>query len=186
MSYNDLQRSPEKYILYAGEVILKSRGFHDNSVCFHLDIDVPYPFGGKKAGPVEYGDRFYAVIYQIDEEGLPINQNMAKEMSTLHIDPARIITSSIMMCKDTRFHDFIQITAKGHLASLILKMKRRQDKIGLEQLARDYITAICGINSRAELKSDNDARKKFIRLRRDFNSYIYDLEAVHGEYFQGR
>lgn len=165
--------------MYNGELILKARGFHDNSVEFYLEPqEKGYAFTGYRAGSLEYATRFYAVIYEINDEGLPVNKNPPHlgRMKLQSSNPQHAVTSAVILCRDSWFQNYM-------LEKSIAPKPKKRDAKELETFAKLCILRYCGIESRSELKSNADARSKFIQLRREYYDYKWELQ--NGESFQG-
>ena len=191
--YDDLFRNPTKYLAYSGEAILSQRDLEANSVGFYLELDPDgHPFGRFKAGPLEHGDRFYVVAFQIGDDGEPLNQDMRLHLkralgsSIRKANRNRWVQAAGALCKSKPFHNFLKVwikrlppQAKGEFAAeLPLKLKgaglETLDGPMAEEFATNFLRYHCKIRSRSELGQNAEATERFRQLREQYYAFLFD------------
>lgn len=203
MTIDSLLKHPERYLTYSGEIVLKSRSHEPETVEFYIEPDPDgHAFGKHKAGSFEFGDRFFAVIFEINASGDPVDQEMklhlerALSSSIRNSNRNKWVQSAGAICRDTRFYRFlkwkIMRMTPGDKKSFALTLPPKLTDQGIEVLgspdaeefATNYVRYYCNIRSRSELGLNRDATQKFSRLRREFLTYCFD-EVIDGESLQG-
>lgn len=94
------------------------------------------------------GTRYQVALVAVDDEGEPV----APKSRT---DGERAVTSAAMLCRDVAFQKWLY---QCHSVPLMN-----------EETAILYVKTYCGIESRAELKTNVQARAKFDELKKQFN-----------------
>lgn len=94
------------------------------------------------------GSRYQVVVVQVDDENQPIAPARRTEGE-------RAVTAAIMLCREAAFQQWL--FDEDRIMSVS------------EELATHELKQHCGIQSRAELKTNEEARAKFDQLRLMFS-----------------
>ena len=102
--------------------------------------------------------------------GTPMALAALKTGARLEVPKTRIgqyCMQAVELCRDTRFWDWVAF------ATL------RAELISSETAAVDYVKRVCGLESRKDLDTDDEARQRFdVRLFRPFNSWLAHKRAA--------
>ena len=194
MSFDALQRSPSKFLVYSGEAILKRRNQDDDTVEFYLEPDPEgHPFAKHRAGKLEHGSKFFITCFEIDESGEPINQELK-----LHLK--RAISSGIRqanrnkwvaaagaLCRNTMFQAFVKMKIshmdKDEKKAFSMGLKREiplnkslMDGPWAEDVSAAYVRYRCGIKTRAMLGFDSKGTERFQKVREEYWAYMFDKQ----------
>jgi len=189
--FDILSYSPENFILYCGEAML--RGVNNNKegdfISLWLDGDDRKNFEGLVASPEapEKGTRLIIVAIELGDDQAPINQTqksklkkvMTRAVSELPTD--KYTQVSAIMCKEVLFHEFLAYRlrkmGKDKKDSLMWYMPYKLAARGYdvfkrddyaEEFSRRFVHWWCGVKSRAYIYSSGHARSKFDSLRADY------------------
>lgn len=93
------------------------------------------------------GSRWLAALVRLGDDDQPV-------ADPKQVEADRMVQSAAMLCRDTSFQAFL--------------VRRRIATEATEVAAAEGLRAYLGVNSRADLKSDNAARRLFEDLREAF------------------
>jgi hypothetical protein len=101
------------------------------------------------------GCRYQIAMVMMDDHDQPVK---GKDME----EGDRAVQSAAMLCRNPRFQQWM--------------VKAGLSVLGTEEACSDGVRAFCKVESRAEFKSNREARETFFALRDRFeNSFINDL-----------
>lgn len=139
---------------YHGEALLLRWGessANGRTVTFQIDGEGDHSFKPFSAG--KNGTRFAIVA-------VPIADN--DEPRTKAVDP--MVRDAGILCGDARFQRFVMERVDATVAT--------EPHMPNEDEAAGYVREYCGIESRKELATNQEARAKWTELRRDFNVWM--------------
>lgn len=170
------QNSPTITPLYAGEMQLAGWSESHTGGCkVTFWLSGPDELAAFRALTVRKGNtsghRMMAVFVEIgdNEEPVPPPVQPVEKPSAPHLGDACYRT--VQWCADPQFWDWINSTTHGGVLW----------HIDTEIYAKEFVCEICGVTSRKELDTNNEANKAWHRLIREpYRLYLLTLPPVKG------
>jgi hypothetical protein len=130
--------------------IRQTKDGHNLTLAIHPD-DVPEDLFRDYVGA-----RYQVAMVRMDDEGRPYDRrNHMGNTSAPKSEGQKLVTSAAMLCKNEEFQ--VWLNSKGYC-----------DELG-EDAAKEAMLQLIGAESRREIATDADVRKRFVELRGAFS-----------------
>ena len=100
------------------------------------------------------GARYMVVMVRLGDNEMPMNREAFKKD-----DDSKLVSIAGMYCRDKEFWDFVYAMSEG------------EDEIMTEGECAEWMKYHLSIDSRKELKTNDEAKAKFVQLRERFDAW---------------
>jgi hypothetical protein len=191
--FENIAANPERYAVYASEVMLSD--FDNETVTFWLDGDYdknPFSMGKRAIDHPDHGTRYLVFAVEIDDHDIPVDIDMRQRFidatgeifkPVTQID--KVVQKAALLCKDRDFQRFVYSQIKhftdeqksafilsgipAHLTARRLDSMKEPEHA--EQWCKYYLYYRCDVSSRRQLGFYVKAREAFAQVQTDFNNW---------------